>query len=124
MQFKDSDSFAISNALVLELKRLTMDDKLVWSRDENGKYYSHYKSIKSTMEFYSFQRKDEEPSDNCMVELFINNLGYDFAIGTKPYCHLIDIIAYSFWANHSEDAIKSNSTNIQTKELLFTLKRL
>lgn len=91
--------------IINQILRLTQELKLKWHRnDESGIYSSEYKNLKVEIDFYNFQRMDEESSDNTITEISIcesqsipsNKLIFTYSIGTEAFTIINEIVSYTF----------------------------
>lgn len=107
-----------------QILRLTQESKLVWRRnDVSGIYSSEYEKLKVEIDFYNFQRMDEESSDNTIAEMSIseshssptNKLIFTHSIGTEAFMVIRKIVSFAFedwkdsWNNGLKKQIEINN---------------
>lgn len=98
------NTYELKINLIQELVRLAKASKLVWKKDDMDIYHGTYKKLKVSVEFYNFQRMDEESSDDTMAVLSIEicnrnpelGLIFDYSIGTEGFELIVKSLSLSF----------------------------
>ena len=104
MKYSDIDIIDIEIKLTEHICNLSKAEKLIWKRNELGYYFASHENLSVQIEFFNFERMDEQSSDDSCGTVFIDilkktktdRLGFDFSVGTKQFSNLKKAISYNF----------------------------